>query len=48
MMKRRIEYCGLRDTDAEDLGGGTDAPQIVGVVQWRKIDTLLDRFNNMG
>src|SRR3954471_10924636 len=46
MMEGRIENRDLRDISAQQIPGCNDSLYIVRIVQWRKIDALLDTLEH--
>src|SRR6516165_8180945 len=46
MMECGIEYGHLGDTRAEELTHRPNAPNVIGIVKWRQIDTVLNSFEH--
>jgi len=45
-VKRRVKHRNLRHADAEELARGLNALDVVGIVERRQIDAVLDAFKH--
>src|SRR5512133_3460401 len=46
-VKSGIEYCDLRRRPAEDLPQGPDSTQVVGIMEGREVDAVLDSLQHL-